>query len=278
MTQTLEPSLLRAHRADVIASMRSFVAPPETICRTIIGYQLGLADRDGAPCEAASPNVIRATLCLWAAAACRGDMCRALPIAVSIELIHAFTCIHDDIRYDQQRHANRETVWSVWGLGQAVNGGDALHSLALSILSEGSLEEDAVLRTFSRVVGAVREVMDGNVRALAAEGAGMPPGKALRIAVCQTGALVGAALEAGAIAAGAPESTIRTFRRAGRLLGVALHVREAQDSGRVLLPGVDAALARRCALRARTLVESCGVTGTWLTHFKEIADYTTSWT
>jgi geranylgeranyl diphosphate synthase type I len=277
MTQTFEPSLLRAHRAGVIESMRGFVAPSETICGTIVGYQLGLVDRNGSPCEAPSSNFIRAALCMWAVAACEGDTQAALPVAASIEFIHAFTRIHDDIQTGARAHGPRETVWSLWGLGQAVNGGDAMHSLALSILSQGSLRDDVMLRTFELVVRAVRETMDGSVRAFAAPDAPVSRRGSFHIALRRTGALVGAALEAGAVAAEAPARNVRLFRRAGRLLGVALSLREAHETGRAL-PENGAGLAHRCALRARTLIESCGVTGTWLQHFEEIADYTTSWT
>ena len=136
-----------------------------------------------------------------------------------------------------------------------------------------------MLRTFARVLGAVHEAMDGNVRALQARGqVRVSPRTAFRIALRQTGSLVGAALEAGAIASHAPQPTVIRFRRAGRLLGVALHLREARETGRAALCGVDPATATLCAKRAVALIESCGVSGTWLTHFKEIADYTTSWT
>jgi len=54
----------------------------------------------------------------------------ALPSAAAIEFLHNFTLIHDDIE-DQSTHRHgRPTLWTQWGVAQAINAGDALFSIA----------------------------------------------------------------------------------------------------------------------------------------------------
>lgn len=54
----------------------------------------------------------------------------ALPAAASVELAHNFTLLHDDIQDGDVERRHRPTVWSVWGIPQAILVGDALFSLA----------------------------------------------------------------------------------------------------------------------------------------------------
>jgi len=267
MTQALEPVLLREYRADVFAYMRGALCPPSTLAGSIIAYQLGLADRGGAAREAPSHNMIRPSLYLWAVGACGGDAAAFVPFAASMEMLHNFALIHDDIRCERQTRDGRETAWSVWGLGQGVNAGDALHSLALSVLSRETDREDLALGVFRRVVEAVNEGIDGSSRAHRT--AGLPSGQYLRAALRKTGALVGISLEAGARAAGASGRRAVALRRAGRYLGVALQLHDDCDTR----PAGSADLAERCRAGAVRLVAGCGFEPYWLQRFEEMAGY-----
>lgn len=53
----------------------------------------------------------------------------ALPAATAVELIHNFTLIHDDIQDNSDTRHNRFTLWKKYGVPQAINTGDSLHSL-----------------------------------------------------------------------------------------------------------------------------------------------------
>src|SRR6266567_4451416 len=55
---------------------------------------------------------------------------RALPAAAAIELTHNFTLIHDDIEDGDTERRHRPTLWSIWGIPQAINTGDGLFALA----------------------------------------------------------------------------------------------------------------------------------------------------
>jgi geranylgeranyl pyrophosphate synthase len=70
---------------------------------------------------------VRPLLTLLTASAAGGDWMQAVPAAASIELIHNFTLIHDDIEDSSETRRGRPTVWSRWGVPQAVNTGDFVY-------------------------------------------------------------------------------------------------------------------------------------------------------
>ena len=74
---------------------------------------------------------IRPLLTLLTAKTLNYDINKAMNAAVSIEILHNFTLVHDDIMdRDLVRHG-RETDYSKWDIGMGVLTGDALLALAL---------------------------------------------------------------------------------------------------------------------------------------------------
>jgi geranylgeranyl diphosphate synthase type I len=59
-----------------------------------------------------------------------GDGARVLPVGAAVELLHNFTLIHDDIEDQDPRRHHRPTVWSVWGVPQAINAGDGMYAIS----------------------------------------------------------------------------------------------------------------------------------------------------
>jgi geranylgeranyl diphosphate synthase, type II len=71
---------------------------------------------------------VRAVVCLATAEAAGADAETALPAAASLELVHAFSLVHDDLPAldnDSERRG-RSSVWAQYGEAVAVLGGDAL--------------------------------------------------------------------------------------------------------------------------------------------------------
>src|SRR5205823_13118192 len=87
-------------------------------------YQLGLDARK------ASGKRLRPVLCTLVYEAITGDPSAALPAAAAIELVHNFTLIHDDIEDQDPARHHRPTVWSVWGVPQAINAGDGMFAVS----------------------------------------------------------------------------------------------------------------------------------------------------
>src|SRR5688572_22100643 len=89
---------------------------------------------------------IRPVLCLAVAEAAGGSVDDALPAAASIELVHTFSLIHDDLPAldDDVERRGRESTWVAFGQGVALLAGDAL--LAEAFRLAHSYDSSAVAR------------------------------------------------------------------------------------------------------------------------------------
>ncbi len=202
---------------------------PDVGTRTglMAAYHMGWVDAGGRPHDAPGGKLVRPSLCLWACEAAGGDPALALPAAAALEWVHNFTLIHDDIQDgDHERH-HRPTVWSIWGVAQGINAGDALHAMAFESLLAPGPHPGRRLRAARALVRAVLEVIEGQCLDLALEGRPhCPPASYLRMARAKTGALLGASLQLGAIMGGARPAAVGKLRKAGRLLGLSFQVRD----------------------------------------------------
>jgi geranylgeranyl diphosphate synthase type I len=93
-------------------------------------YHLGWTDQDFSAIEAQTGKRIRPMLCLLSCEALGGRIEQALPAAASVELIHNFSLVHDDIQDGSHTRRGRRAVWDIWGLAQGINVGDGLFVLA----------------------------------------------------------------------------------------------------------------------------------------------------
>ncbi|HZT14293.1 MAG TPA: polyprenyl synthetase family protein [Candidatus Baltobacteraceae bacterium] len=224
---TLEPLLLTRHRARISAWMRERRLPDAWLSGKMVSYHMGWTDASGNEVRVRTGKLVRPSLCLWACQAMGGEIEWALPAAAAIESFHNFTLIHDDIQDEDGRRHHRATVWSLWGVPQAINAGDALQTLAFSAMAEHARHPRRMLRAISALAQAGLVVIEGQCLDLELEGTQCGGLRDyVRMAAAKTGALLGASLETGVLLAGADAATAARFRRAGRLLGTAFQIRD----------------------------------------------------
>ena len=104
----------------------------------MLRYHLGW-ESQGISAVDAQGKRIRPILVLLSASAAGGIWEDALPAAASVEILHNFSLIHDDIEDNSPMRRGRETVWKKWGQALAINAGDALFTLAYEALTELSV-------------------------------------------------------------------------------------------------------------------------------------------
>jgi geranylgeranyl diphosphate synthase type I len=117
----------------VESEMRNCLAVPDPVLDGYYGmlrYHLGWADESLAPANIHSGKRIRPMLCLLACQSARGDAMQAIPAAAGIELLHNFSLIHDDIEDNSPTRRGRASLWTLWGIPQAINAGDGLFAIA----------------------------------------------------------------------------------------------------------------------------------------------------
>ena len=83
---------------------------------------------------------------------------KVLPTALSIELLHNFTLIHDDIMDKDLIRHGLETIHNKWDQNTAILSGDAMLAISMKLLSENNTENNSlILRTFIRGLLSVCE-------------------------------------------------------------------------------------------------------------------------
>ncbi|MGA8521671.1 MAG: polyprenyl synthetase family protein, partial [Candidatus Dormiibacterota bacterium] len=222
-----QPALLDRHSDLLDHGLRQTTPRTRGLLRQMSAYHLGWIDAQGHPADEPAGKRIRPALTLWACESLGGDAAWALPAAVAVELIHNFTLIHDDIQDGDQLRRHRPAVWTIWGAEQGINAGDGMFANALCGLLAPGPRPGRRMRAAHLLSRAVVQVVEGQCLDLALEGrAGAPQATYLRLVTMKTGALLGAAMAAGAVLAGAPRAVARRFDAAGRLLGLAFQVRD----------------------------------------------------
>jgi len=171
----------------------------------------------------------RPILCIAAAEA----VCDAAPgveaAACSLELVHTYSLIHDDLPAldNDDLRRGRPTCHKVFGDAMAILAGDALLTLAFQVLSQ--LHVDAHRRAhlaeeLSTAAGTVGGMIGGQVYDL--EGEGKRPTAILleQIHRAKTGALLRASVRMGGIYSGADEVQLAALSRYGEHVGLAFQI------------------------------------------------------
>jgi geranylgeranyl diphosphate synthase type II len=180
---------------------------------------------------------LRPILVCLAAEACGVSDCNPWPAACAVEMIHAYSLVHDDLPAmdDDDLRRGQPTTHRKFGEALAILAGDALLTLAFQVLAEGypPLTAVACTRELARAAGAAGMV-GGQVDDLAWEMEPSGEGRTLSaledLHSRKTGALIRASLRLGALAAHAglarrPEDRLlASLDGYGRCLGLAFQI------------------------------------------------------
>ena len=237
MTDAL-PTAFTRHAAAVEAEMRAALDAAaargglELPIHDMARYALGWINRHGQPDSAAGKRA-RPALCMLGAAAVSHDPARqrrAVHGAAAIEFVHNFSLVHDDIQDQDEQRRGRPTVWTIWGVSQAINAGDALRELgdlALFRARDAGAPAAAVLDAAARLNAAALRMIEGQYLDLTfEERSDVELDEYLRMVERKTGAMMGASLAIGAALAGASAQQADALQRAGERLGRCFQIRD----------------------------------------------------
>lgn len=201
----------------------------------MVRYHLGYleADFSGASDQTHAQSRgkrLRPAIALLSCEAADGAAATAAPVAAALELLHNFSLIHDDIQDKSDLRRHRRTVWSLWGIEQAINAGDALFAVAhlplVRLLTLG-VPGEIVVRLVEAFNRMTIEIVEGQVLDLGFEGrADVTPDDYLEMISGKTAAIVRYAAWAGATLAGVSEARAAEFGEFGLALGVGYQVRD----------------------------------------------------
>jgi geranylgeranyl pyrophosphate synthase len=157
--------------------------------------------------------------------------------AAAVELIHAYSLIHDDLPAmdDDDLRRGRPSCHRAFDEGTAILAGDALQALAFSVLAQPRPQPDGdssaeervlMLATLARAIGT-EGMAGGQAIDLEAIGQALSTEAIERMHRRKTGALIQASVELGAIAAGLAHApaypALRTF---GAEIGLAFQIQD----------------------------------------------------
>jgi len=174
---------------------------------------------------------IRPVLLLAACEAVGGDPRVALPAAGALEMVHAYSLIHDDLPAmdDDDMRRGRPSNHTVYGEALAILAGDGLLTTAFEVLASAETTADdatrlAVLFDLAHAAGP-GGMVGGQAADIEAHGRGEVGLPELEfIHTHKTGALIAAGLRMGARLGGGSEAQIDALNRYGRHVGLAFQI------------------------------------------------------
>ena len=190
-------------------------------------YHMGWVDASFAPARSPTGKRLRPALCLLVCEAVDGDPRAALPAAGAVELVHNFSLVHDDIQDHSPTRRHRPTVWSLWGMEQAINVGDGLFALAELALLQAESAPDLVVQALRELNEACRLLCEGQYLDLAMEQrtrVGLD--EYLSMIERKTGALIACSCSLGALFGGASAEVRSAYAAFGRELGIAFQLQD----------------------------------------------------
>jgi geranylgeranyl pyrophosphate synthase len=224
-TQTAPPALLAyldEVRREVDVELARRLAPPADDPGRLVEAMCYAATGPG--------KRIRPAVLIAAAEACGGTRARAMPAACALEMLHAYTLVHDDLPAmdDDDERRGRPTVHIAFGEAIAVLAGDGLLTAAFGILAELGPGAGPAVAVMARRAGSAELLLGQAIDSLA------PPrsfAEVERLHAGKTGALFAASAEIGGIAAGADAEVCAALARYGMAIGIAFQHADDRDDG-----------------------------------------------
>jgi farnesyl diphosphate synthase len=209
-------------RADTVLSR---VLPPESQAPEELHRAMRYAVLGGG--KRLRPVLVYAT-----GSALGGSLDRLDPSAVAVEIIHAYSLVHDDLPAmdDDALRRGQPTCHVAFGEAMAILAGDALQALAFEVLATDRAIEPRIhvemLATLAAACGS-HGMAGGQALDLAAVGTRLTPHELERMHVHKTGALIRASVRLGALAAGCRDANVLdALERYGHAVGLAFQIRD----------------------------------------------------
>ena len=150
---------------------------------------------------------------------------KALYPALSIEIFHNFTLLHDDIMDQAAMRRNNPTVHEKWNPNTAILSGDAMSIMAYQYVAR--CEEkyvSPVLDIFSQTALEVCEGQQYDMEFEQRESVSIE--EYIRMIELKTSVLIAASLKIGAVLGGAPEHDANLLYEFGRNIGIAFQIQD----------------------------------------------------
>jgi len=150
-----------------------------------------------------------------------------LPAAVSVELIHNFTLIHDDIMDADTTRRSIETVHTKWGVSEGILAGDVLYAKAFEVLSYTRKEPEDVIKCLRLLSKACSHICEGQWLDITFENnKNVSEADYLDMVQKKTAVLYAASLAMGGILGAGTEDEVNALWDFGIAMGIGFQIRD----------------------------------------------------
>jgi len=173
---------------------------------------------------------VRAIICLKFCEAAGGCLEKALGAACAIEMLHAYSLIHDDLPCmdDDDTRRGKPSNHVEFGEFTAILAGDALQAAAFETLLDSGLPSDAVVemgRVLAHAAGP-HGICGGQYLDLSVGGRQMSQDDLAEINSMKTAALISACAKMGVISAGGRQEQVEAAEEYALAVGLAFQIRD----------------------------------------------------
>ena len=172
----------------------------------------------------ASGKRLRPILTLLTNDVCGGKINDVLPAAISIELLHNFTLVHDDVMDNDDLRRGVETIHKKWGVGNAILTGDAMFAIALKNIHNNYNFNSKIPKIFTNALLAICEGQAYDVEFETSKNITLE--KYIKMIDLKTGFIIGISAKIGSIVAGVDNKTTSIFMEYGKLIGRAFQIQD----------------------------------------------------
>jgi geranylgeranyl diphosphate synthase type II len=239
---------------------------------------------------------VRPALCVAAFISSKDDWRPILPVAAAIEMIHAYSLIHDDLPAmdDDDFRRGKPSCHNQFDEAIAILAGDALLTLAFEVLAASKhFPPDRILRVISALsaaAGSSGGMIAGQVFDLESEGRPVTAEELEVIHRSKTAALLGAAVWSGAYLGDTSETDLACIQKYCARVGLAFQVIDDildatdgnnRDEGKATYPALyglekSRAIAHTLTTEARDALAPLGSRGDLLRAFCDYLEERTS--
>ncbi len=171
---------------------------------------------------------LRPMLVLLAAEACGGRLEEALPAACAVEMVHAFSLVHDDLPAmdDDDLRRGRPTCHKKYGEAIAILAGDALLALAFEVLAKQVRPPEVAAACCAALAEAAgpAQLAGGQADDILSCATAADEQTLQAIHERKTGAMIRVSLKLGGLIAGAGAEQLAALERFGSRLGLAFQI------------------------------------------------------
>ena len=219
--------LLSSIESELQEQISRFDTPRTKPFHEMLTYHMGWTG-EGAGLEATGKR-IRPLLVLLSTSACGADWQPALPAAASIELVHNFSLVHDDIQDNSDKRRGRPTTWVKWGMPMAINVGDALFVMSNQAIMDlkANYPAEVVVRAAEILHNTCLELTRGQFLDMSYEERNdLSVEDYWPMIAGKTAALLSACCHIGALLGGEDDARQESYRAFGHYLGLAFQVQD----------------------------------------------------